>query len=304
VGSRDDEIGWVDRIGWLGNRLWVADPRYRQLAIIDERGKVIKSLEHPSWIRPTWADRRRFPIFARLEPLALYADGSWLVVPRNERSLVDTPEYDRNVAYIVRISAAGSIQRTVARVPRDEGNVIIASGAQRRTMGIPYFPRTVWDVSSDGTRVAVVSTSMTGPDSATFRVTVIGAQGDSVFSRRLPFVPMRMTAQSIDSIRTNVRTGVGARSADEIRTLVTQRTPRYYPPVAGVRVGRDHTTWVQLRPTADGRPWLVLDSAGAPIGMVTLPKEVMLQEADREHVWGFERSAGRIDALVRYRVRS
>ena len=113
----DSEIRWVWRMGWIGNSLWVADPGFTQIALIDRGGKVTKSLEYPSWVRPAWADRRKFPVFGGLEPLAVYADGSWLVRPSRERSLVSTPEYDKSYSYLLRISESGSIVKLIARIP-------------------------------------------------------------------------------------------------------------------------------------------------------------------------------------------
>ena len=116
----DAEIRWVWRMGWTGHTLWAADPGFGQLALIDRSGKVTKSLEYPSWVRPSWADRRKFPVFGGVEPLALYADGSWLVHPSKERSVVATPDYDNAFGYLMRIKENGSMERVVARGPRND----------------------------------------------------------------------------------------------------------------------------------------------------------------------------------------
>jgi hypothetical protein len=311
--NRDLEIRFASRIGWLtGSRwgaatMWVADPSYRQVALLDKDGNVTKSLEHPSWVRPSWANRRQFPVFSRVDPLALYADGSWLVIPFNERSLLATPGYDKSFSYFMRIEEGGKMLRTLARVPRNENMVEIDRDRRRASLGIPLFPRTYWDARNDGSRIAIVTPNMRGRDSATFRVTTIGETGDTVFSKLYPFSPVPITAATLDSIRQHSRitnNGNNTRLPEDLAKLVADKMPAQYPPTLGVHVGRDKTVWVELRPTApDTKLWLVLDPTGAPIGTATFPKGFQLLESDRTHAWGFERSGQIINALVRFRVR-
>jgi len=308
--QRDLEIRLVNRIGWLtgahwgANTMWVADPGYQQVMLLDKNGALTKSLEAPSWVRPSLADRRKFPIFARVDPLALYPDGSWLVVPSRERSLLATPEYDKKFSYLMRIEEGGKMRQTLARVPRNEILLEIKSGRETRTLPIPYYPRTYWDAINDGTRIAVVTPHFAGRDSATFRVTVIDERGDTVFAKGYPFTPQPIPAAAVDSVRQRTRMRVGTMTAEEVGKLLTDRMPPFYPPVLGIHVGRDRTIWVELKPASpDAREWLVLDRKGEVIGVATLPKGVALLEADRAHVWGFERSAQVINAVVRMRVR-
>jgi len=300
--NRDLEIRSVWRMGWVGNSLWVADPGFTQIALIDRAGKVTKSLEYPSWVRPAWADRRKFPVFVGLAPLAIYADGSWLVRPAKERSLVSTPEYDNSYSYLLRISESGSIEKLIARVPRG-GALPDPSVRNASQATFPAFaPLTVWDASTDGSRVVIVSTALTGADSAAYRVTAIGARGDTVFSTLFPFVPMPMSKQSIDSVRMRYNRSIGDRSSDVVREEAVKRLPWAYPPVEGLVVGRDQTVWIELRSTAPEHVWLVLDAKGETIGTVRLPKEFVARVAERGRVWGFDRDADRVTALVRYRI--
>lgn len=300
--SRDLEIRSVWRMGWAGNSLWVADPGFTQVALIDRAGKVTKSLEYPSWVRPAWADRRKYPVFVGLAPLAIYADGSWLVLPAKERSLVSTPEYDNSYSYLMRISEGGSIEKLIARVPRGGGLPDPRVRVTSQATFPAYAQLTVWDASTDGSRVVVVNTALTGADSATYRVTAIGARGDTVFSNLFPFVPVPMSKQTIDSVRTRYNRSIGDRPSDVAREQVVKRLPWAYPPVEGLVVGRDQSVWIELRSTAPEHLWLVLDTKGETIGTVRLPKEFVARVTERGRVWGFDRDADRVTALVRYRI--
>jgi hypothetical protein len=307
VGGRDPEIWMVDRMGWAGNTMWVIDQGFRQIALVDARGKITKSLEHPSWVRPAWADRRKYPVYSRVTPLSLYPDGSWLVIPYREKSLLDTPGYDTTVQYLMRISESGSIQRVVARVPREPARVDVTSGKTTRSFFIPYRAQGMFGWSPDGTRIGIVSANTKGADSATFRLTVIGEKGDTLVNRLYPYTPIRITPQARDSVRERTQGKVGTLTEEEVRNRIAEQIPPFYPPVSGLVIGRDNTIWVQLRTapsvkSGDLRTWLVLDPAGAPIGSVSLPHDFVVEVASRERLWGFERQLGQPPVIARYRI--
>ena len=300
--NRDGDLRWISRAGWSGNTLWLADPGFSQLALIDRAGKITKSLEYPAWVRPAWADRRKYPVFAGIEPFALYPDGSWLVRPSRERSVVSTPEYDKTHSYLMRISENGSVQRVVARLPRDDIRMAFRFANTPISSPLVIPPLTMWDVSPDGARVVVVATSLSGADSASYRVTALGALGDTIYSRRIPFAPVPMTKATIDSIRTRFERAGTGRQANDARDAAMKNLPWAYPPIENVVAGRDQTTWIELRGTAAERTWLVLDSSGASLGIVAFSKEFVLRVAERGRAWGFDRDGDRVVALVRYRV--
>jgi hypothetical protein len=47
---------------------------------------------------------------------------------------------------------------------------------------------------------------------------------------------------------------------------------------------------------------LVLDPKGEAVGTVRVPGEFVAKVAERGRVWGFDRDADRVTALVRYRI--
>ena len=184
-GPTDPEIRYVSTAGWLGKTMWVYDPPSSQIALVDPQLKVTKSLEIPTWIRPSWADRRKYPIFGRMNPLALYPDGSWLVTVSNPKSLVDTPEYDKSMMYAVRINESGSIQRTIARVPITPERPRADAPGERGKRPLPRnFAFSI--ASSDGSRILFVVPSM-APGDSNHVVTAINEKGDTIYSRTMFF---------------------------------------------------------------------------------------------------------------------
>ncbi len=257
-GPTDPEIRYAERFGWVGKMMWVWDPPSQQIALVDPQLKVTKSLEIPAWIRPTWADRRKYPVFSRMNPLALYPDGSWLVGPTNPKSLVDTPDYDKSKTYLVRIAESGSIQRTIAKVPWLPN----APRGGPPEKGKQVSPRNFafWSASADGSRILFGIPSTAAGDT-NHVLTLINEKGDTIYSRPMFF-------------------------AD---------------PVAAARVGRDGSTWLQLRSRTGDRTWLVVDPSGQQRGTVTFENNTFVHDADGPRIWTTER-VGMAQLLVRYRV--
>ncbi len=184
-GPTDPEIRNANSFGWLGKSFWVYDPQSSQIALVDPQLKVTKSLEIPDWIRPSWADRRKYPVFGRMYPLALYPDGSWLVTASNPKSLVDTPDYDKTMTYMVRITEGGTIQRTIARIPWSPS---APRGGRPESGSKQAGPRNFafWNPSADGSRI-LIGVPSTTPGDSNHVLTVINEKGDTIYSRSMFF---------------------------------------------------------------------------------------------------------------------
>lgn len=301
--NRDFEIRYVNRIGWTGAQLWISDPGYDQIALVDNHGKVTKSLEIPAFARPSLAERHKYPLFGSMDPLARYADGSMLVRPLREKNVFDTPEFDSTATHLLRVSASGIISGSMARYTPDASvSFPFPNGVVSRP--VPLQNRTYWNVSPDGMRVAFVTAAMAGKDSATFGVVMLSERGDTVFSRRYPYVPLPMPAKSRDSaLAENMRPIAGHPNA-EIREALAKKMPPILPPVRGVFIGRDRTAWIGLNPaprdTAYSR--LILSPTGDVIGSIEVPRTTAILAADRDHVWASLREGTVAIAVVRYKL--
>ena len=248
------EIGWVGTWGWTGTTFWVGDPRYGQVVLVNTKGRIVRSIEYPSWVHPHWADRRKYPLFASMEVRAVYPDSSMLVVPLRPRSVLDTPGYDRERSQLVHVSPSGAIERTITTFDPVRGN-LRAHDFQA--------------VSSDGFRIALVSPGTTATDSGTVRVVMVNEKGDTIFQRRIPQPAVRVRQAAVDKI------------------------PAFRSFVTDAFVGNDYTTWVVQRPVIDSakaRDAIVLDPRGNPIAVVALPDGITPRAVDRQHMWGIDRA--------------
>jgi hypothetical protein len=300
--GRDSDLRWISRIGWSGSTLVAIDPGFRQIALLDRAGKVTKSIEYPSMIRPGWSDRHKYPLFSRYDAFALYANGDLLVRPGEPKELMSTKDYDSTYSYFMRTNENGSIQRVLGRVPRNEGVIERRSGNSRWVYRVPFFARTMLDIASDGSRIAIVSQALRGPDSASYHVTVLGERGDTVLSKKFPVALTAIPKKSVDSALARVSGGIRDYSVDQLRGLVAKEIPPLYPPVEGVILGADKTIWVQLHSAGADRQWFALDSTGTPIGVVAVPKNFIARAAVRTTLWGFEAEGDQLRTLVRYTI--
>jgi hypothetical protein len=308
TGHNDEsEIWYPTAFGWIGgtNTLWVGDAGYKQVVLVNDQGKVTKSIENPSWVHPSWAERRKYPLFARMEPVAVYGDESMLIVPTRERSLINTPGYDRSRLHVLRTTWSGAIQRTVGLFPTENGRVFVSAKGCNHTIAVPMAARSYWAASVDGTHIVSVSPGGTRADSGVLRVVALNDRGDTVFARtyRQPVVPVPQSA--IDAFLATIRP-CGSVTAEQLRDSATKHVSIYKSMLLGVLAGRDHSTWVTMRvpsDTAEERIAMILDPRGEVVGTVTLPIDHTLVAADRDHLWALE--LGRIRApvaLVRFKV--
>jgi hypothetical protein len=307
TGGGDADIGFVDRLGVIAgtNTVWVADQRFGQVALVDSTGKVFKSIENPSWIHPSWSERRNYPVFASMAAFALYKDESMLVVPGRERALLNTPGYDRTGEHLLRMTWSGAIQRTVAMFPGSKNAVEFRGNGCNHVAAIPFGSRAEWAVSSDGSRLVMVTAGVTPADSGTVRITAMGERGDTVFSRTIAQPAVRIPPQAIDNVLANQR-ACGSYSLEAVRDSITRRIGAFRSYLRSVLVGRDQTVWVTLRALPDTsmeRTAIGLDERGDVIGEVALPINQNFVGADRTHIWMVEGGRPRAPAsLIRYRL--
>jgi hypothetical protein len=282
------DIVSVNKAGWVGDSLWIADDVLKQLVVLDRDGNLLKSIEPFNWIRPQWKDRRRYPLFADMSWEALYTDGSMLVVPRSRRVIFETPQFDRSSTHLVRVDRDGRILKTIARIPSGENRLTLHNGMERTAVGLPFFARPYFDVSLDGQRITVLRQLITGSDSGAFMLTALDASGDTVFSKRFVVdakrVPEDVVKQALAAIKP-----FGRYSAEWIRDTVRSQIPVFESSVAGMSSGVDHSIWVWVRSDQPGRRALVIDSAGVVAGTVLFPVSWNVAALSIDRLWMWQR---------------
>jgi hypothetical protein len=285
--TQRDEIGTINSIGWRGSQMWLADPRYEQIALLD-RGTVTKSLELPSWIRPTFANRKSFPVWSYADVRALFDDGSMIVLPSAPHSILGAVDYDSTMQYVVKVKESGIIQGVITKFP----NLTFAEAkswaiARETHYDVPYrwllhpdfWPRL--RISTDGKRVVLVSIDTSAASTDTVVVAAMNEQGQSLWTRKLAFPRRAYSQHEIDSIAKKMY----SRGDAETRGRQIRAIPRKLPSVRGVVLGRDNSVWVTFRETRPVKPIVGIDGNGQVLGTVYVPNSFQLRAADRGMLW-------------------
>lgn len=302
-GSGPGEFTGMASLGWFADTLWVFDVSQRRFTLISPERQFVRNVITPTQARPDPDRNPELPEYRMAMPQHLYADGTTFAVVLIPVQAA-AGEADADLATFVRLASDGVIESVVLRYPRTEPGVTIRSAnGGSASASMPFASRPWQHISPDGSRISLVHPFVEGPQAETFTVTSVSARGDTLFSRRYPFdgepIP-EIVADSVIEAR--------ARSLDERIPELAEafrkeaRVPPFYPPVEGIISGRDGSIWVRMRRSAEGRPYLVLDAQGEPLGSVTLPATSDISVADLTSLWVLESDENDVESIVRYRV--
>jgi len=286
--GRDGEVGDVAALGWRGSQVWISDRRFSQIALIDN-GAVTKSLELPSWVRPTWTNRKSFPVFGSMDVYALMGDGSMIVMPRRPHALVGTVGYDSTMQYVVHVTENGIIDRPITKLASFD--LAFRAGMARAysdrsdtrpsTWPLPseYWPRL--RVSPDGMRTVTVTVDTTHAVSDTIIVAAMNEKGETVYVRKFGFPRKTFSQAELDSIALFRYPRSSALDRASRSKLLTKTLAS----VRDVVLGRDYSVWVTLRETDGAKPVVGIDPTGELAGTIYLPRTFWLKAADRNQLW-------------------
>jgi hypothetical protein len=182
---------------------------------------------------------------------------------------------------------------------------------------VPIAHESLSETSPDGRLIAFVTTSGVPQGVNNFRLVAIRANGDTAFSRGVPYTPDPVSRRTADSafnaalarLREPLNTRGGASidamraaSAREFESRGRAMIPDVYQPYGAMFVARDHSIWIRLRATSGPWRWIGVDSAGRNIGAIETPRNTTLVEVDGRAAWAIEADANDLQTLVRLRL--
>jgi hypothetical protein len=237
--------------------------------------------------------------------LALCPDGT-LIVKANESINGVSAAFGFRPQYrILRVTREGVAQRTIARLPIDRTVVQSREGGYH-TVSMPFEVLPPVAVSSDGNRIAVLSSITTDRGPPSFRVTTYDGTGRVVSTKDYPFTLEPLSDRQLDSAIAAATSRL--RNPKFKRTLQDAREKglmaRSLPPVIDMKLGADGSLWLALQRKPDARPWLVLDPAGNTRGIVTVSPGTTILAVNGRNAWASESDVDGIQSIVRYRVES
>jgi hypothetical protein len=303
TGDGPGEFRSLGRAGWIADTMWVYDGPRRRFTFISPQQTVLRTVPRPGTAQPAAANPLRLPEFKAVYPRALHADGSMLVYAGTTAGPL-AAQYDETQSTYLRIASDGTIQRLVAKFPASSGDYVIRAGRDAAGGTFPLAMQPYYEPAPNGARSAlVIAEPGAATGSVTLRVTMFGANGDTVYSVRHSIPGTAIPRAVADSIREGSITAFRARNptlAGEYRRLI--QIPPVYPPVSGIVVGSDGSLWIRQRTTAQGTPYLVLDPRGAMVGAATAPEGVDIRVVQGNTAWATARDRDDVQSIVRYGV--
>ena len=288
------------RGGWFGDTLWVSDTQINRITLISPALDVVEMFTPPATVRESVENGEPATLYGAPFVWGMLARDTLLVVPLQA---VDAPPIDaKNGIPALSITRDGHLVRDLARMPMDEGgSVSVQVSGGMAYAQIPFFPRSEWSISPDGSRIAVLRTSLNDPEGPAYRVRVVDNTGAELINRAFPYEPVPIPGSRLDSAITAAASRRPQIQA-EVEAKLRKAAPATYPAAEHVLVGADHRIWVGLRAEPEGRPWVVLSAVGEPVGHLVLPANTTLRAANDTHIWAVERDELDVESVVRYRL--
>lgn len=280
--------------GIVADTLWIGDVALRRTLFYRPDRTLLRTVPWPAADRASPAGAR----WLALLPLAYRRDGTMLVEEVHDAG-APRPQWATPVQWtgsaILLLQRDGTMQRIVGwlpdsrcseDVPVSRGNVIVT---------IPFCHAVVRDVAPDGERLAF---ALPGAKPGTARIVVLGATGDTIFTREIARPAVPIPAALRDSVRASAMTIPGGPPLEK----ALSRIPTSYAAVPRILVGRDRSVWIEVATAGGPREWWGYDPAGAPLGSVQLGRAVRPVAAERGTLWATETDEDGLQQVVRFRL--
>jgi hypothetical protein len=306
-GAGPGEFQHLGAMGWTADTLWVHDTRQRRITFIAPDAKVLRAAPYTYSNQTTRGSLNEAPAgtFSRFVPMAVGAGGAVIGEAYVSSRTPGNPAGEGE-RVLVRMPPAGAYQ-ILAKLPAYEDPRWMMEIAGFGN-SIPFLlsPRSA--MSANGDRFALLTATVTGREGGTFTVQAWRTTGETVFTKTFPFRGELIPQRAKDSAAAEFvpKPGEPTEGPPDLglrfQAMAKQKMPPVYVAVESLLLGLDNTVWVGLRPTADGRPYLVLNGRGDPIATVVAPKGSRIVQASAARVWMAETDNDGLTSIVRYRT--
>jgi hypothetical protein len=302
-GSGPGEFQNPQRIGWHGDTLWVWDPQLSRVTYYSKRSK---------------RDSVRTVLPAELQDgsagtPALGVAGVHAVTPNGDllvwgSTRAASPKPFENRRIIIRVSRGGAAKHVISWLPAEtKGRSVSFSPNSVSGVPMPFFSRAIFDLSPDGSRIAVAEGITDGDSAGTFWVNLLNADGDTVFNRTFPIQLLPITAHTADSVRSDyTKQASGPNMSPERAAAFKQvEIPAFYNPLLMLLVNNDGTVWIRFRSSRDdvAHRWLALSDRGEPVDTLVFPVRSRPRFFSNDVLWVVEPDELDVPHLVKYRLK-
>ncbi len=300
------------RFGWVRDTLWVSNSDQTALLLLDRAGGVARrlSVSLPGPIGAVSAlgvaaflpgDRLLVRSTASLGAMAA-AD------PRFRPVTGGVPQQAYPSESVIELPLwlcrpDGSVVKTVVSLStRNRAAALLPPGGtgprgiKMLQGGQPFgdFPMLAW--SANGLNVVVVDRRVDARVAApTYRVARIGPAGDTLMIRDVPYTPVPMKEEWVETEAARLGSGLAedpAAAAAAAKSVMF--IPPWLPPVTGILVDLDGWTWVAREsvPEAEHLRWEVFSPDGTPVMTVDVPSHLRVRAVRRQVAWATDTLTG------------
>lgn len=312
VGRQGEGPGEFSRpinMGFFGDSLWVMDLGNYSFSYFDLEGAFLGSLS-PTVDVSRDSDN---PYASAVRPSLPLRDGTVYGISSAPSGAVATGELTESRH--ARLDSEGEELGTVwvrDYRPMDTRALLRESGGGT-FMPQPFGDRPLTAYPNDGSLLVLDRRISEGEDPAAVTVTRIAMTGDTVSSFAIPYAPVPLPEEVVDS---NVRETAGsilefyqrlnidmglARLEEDLRAATF--VPSHYPGAANMVVSDDGTIWLQW-PVATGgnHEWRVYSEQGEWLARVHIPTDLNVMLITADAVWGVETDDLDVNYIVRFGV--
>jgi hypothetical protein len=299
-GDGPGEFRQLSQIGIFADTLYASDRTAGRVTFFALDGQLLGTLPLvPHGLGPDWVP---------LAPMRVAPGGVALILP-GFLGTQTRPDADYLFLFL-HVDRSGQIADTAALVVRSpETWIRLRSPFGPMMLNQPFAAASVFVISADGLRLAVADAGgAAGRSRATFRVSVLGSIRDTIWSNSYAFEPTPIAPFMVDSSVSAMAGGLNREAFPDLAEAegqIRQRLslPDHLPPVSGGAFSDDGSLWLRREdiPGRDQR-WTVLDSAGAPLARIMLPRTLRVEVVRSNMLWGVETDELGVPYVVRYRI--
>jgi hypothetical protein len=290
-GAGPGEFMGINAVGWLHDTMWVGDLRQRRTVFVGPDYTVLRTQARQP---RQGADGS----VAFMDPILFLPGGGALL-----QGMQLSPGR-RGV--LIHRDASGT-EREILALPSSDSSprMIWVNGFG---FGVPFSLQPQFSFAPNGQSFVELSADIPARQDATFHVRLFSITGDTVFGRAYPFrgipIPRRVADSAIATLRPSPGHAVNEAPdmAKRVQDIARDRISRWYIPAETITSGLDHTIWIGMRPTEEGRGYLILNGRSDPIGSLLVPVSTRVRQASATHIWVTETDDDGLSSVVRYRV--
>lgn len=284
-------------LGLLADTLYTIDFAYHRIDYFSLDGELLRSEAVPP---PSVS-----PPLSPAMPFAVFPDGSRAMGTAFVSNI--SPDQLRRVPQL-RSDRTGQVLDTVGWIAYERSARRALHEGRPLAVGSPFSDDDFVMFNDDGTRMAAVDrTVASGPEVASFGITMTDGSGQTIYARRYEYVPVPIAPAVIDTTvadRAQVLAGAFPEPREALNFVRnTMFLPVYYPPVSTVAFSEQGQLWVG-REEIRGQQltWTVLDESGDPVAEIRTPDGVRIMHVGVDEVWGVELDEDGVPYLMRYRI--